>query len=62
MKLWIRLGLFAVPWIISFVLLWFDLIDGETAGIINVGGMLAATMINVILWQTKPKKIINQAP
>lgn len=60
MRFWIRIGLFIIPWIISFVLLWFELIDGDTAGIINVGGMITAAMINVILWQTKPKKIINQ--
>ena len=54
-----RVLIFAMPWVVSFVLLFFGMIDGETSAIINIGGTIAAILINVILWDTKPKKIIT---
>lgn len=54
-----RVLIFAMPWVVSFMLLFFGVIDGETSAIINVGGTIVATLINVVFWNTKPKKLIT---
>lgn len=54
-----RVLIFVLPWVASFMLLFFGMIDGETSAIINVGGTIAAILINVVFWNTEPKKLIT---
>lgn len=54
-----RILIFAMPWVTSFVLLFFGVIDGEQSAIINIGGTIAVILVNVVFWNTKPKKLIT---